>query len=177
MTVPVAFDLEGPIVNPGVDFAKDVYDSLISPGTKSKYPDPFADFDSYDDDRWRAERYSTGRKHSTGTTPLVVDCLAAVDGKTDDDMIEFASSIVSSGKAYNPGARELLRSLVSGSVYIITSSYPAIPIAVAEENGISFAHVFNHGNQVRNGMLDARGEIEHRSPLRVLSAHRDELAG
>lgn len=177
MALPIAFDLEGPLVNPAIDFARLTYDSLISKQTKETYPDPFDRFDSYDDARWLAERRNGGRRHATGTTPLVVDCMAAVDGLTDADLISFADALMSSGRAYNPGAQQMLGRLAQASAYIITSSYPAIPLRVATENCIPLRNVYNHGNQESNGQISSvRHEVEHRSPMKVLSNNRKELA-
>ena len=177
MPVPAAFDFEGPIANPAIDVAHIVYNELISDATKQRYPrQVFEAFDAYDDARWLAERSRGG--HSTGTTPLLVDCFAAVDGLGDYAFTELAMKRMESDMVYNPGAKRFLGSVRGrGPTYIVTSSYPAMPLIAAYDNGLGLRNVFTHGRQP-NGekSLQVHDEIDHRSPMTVLTAHPAELA-
>jgi predicted HAD superfamily phosphohydrolase len=170
------FDLEGPVNNPEVDLAWKIIDDLSNLGPE--YHDRVQRFDEYDDARWLAERDEKG--HSTGTTPLVSLMIAAVDGITDEKLVEYTNDIIK----LNPGAKEMLKSAKEvGDVYFVTNSYPAAAILTAkkEEIEIPSSRVFTLGYQyygrdrVRFDRMKLEEEIERRSPMEVFLKHRDQL--
>lgn len=172
--MPVAFDLEGILVNPAADFAWLVYDNLVSPRTRQKYPRGLIEkFDEYDDTRWERERNRKG--HNTGTTPIISLCIAAADGITDDRLIGHAENTTKE----TPGAKELLAYIRGTNAYIITSTYAVAPVIIASRYGIPFYNVFSNGFQQSatsckfNPALSE--EVRWRSPVSELVAEREEL--
>jgi len=172
----VGSDVEGIIGNPGSDFAWQVCDQLLSKETKNKFPrGKCEDYDNkYDDGRYF---HDLGRstRHATGMWPALSLALAAYDGKTDDDLIEFAEKTTQP----NPGADKLVSYWLDNfeEVYFITSSYPPVALKFAKRYDIPFTNVFTLGKQlplkIRNN--DFETEVKNRSPLSILSKNRKEL--
>jgi len=174
--VYVGMDVEGIKVNPKVDFAW-ISHELLSEPTKAKFTKEVCDIydGGYDDGRYF---YDLGRsqRSSTGKWPLLSLCLAAIDGKTDDDLIALAEKTTQ----LNPGTDKLMEYLLErfdGRIYPITSSYPAVELPIAKKYDIPFTQVFTNGIQVRkeNPKKDIIEEIERRSPMCILSENREEL--
>lgn len=173
--LPVAFDIEGPLIPPSIDFAKLIMEKLVSKPVREKFNDPVTvKFDALDDAAWLYWRAMCG--HSTGMMPSVVMCVAGVDGLTDDDLISYSQ------KCYklNPGTKELIEYLQEKNVeiYLVTSSYSAIPLTLAQEFDIPSSHVFTLGHQLDKKTLaefdknrDLVKEVKARSPLDMLNKH------
>ncbi len=174
MPVVFATDFEGPLANPAIDIAWDIYRELVSQATRSRYPESAVRaFDEYDDARWRHERRdeTNGHRHSTGTFPLLIDCIAALDGLTDRDITELAyQKMGPQQQGYNPGAQDLLgRTMRRGPVRIVTSSHPAMPLVAADHHSLSYDNIFTHGWQVDGSPIPQESHMGYRSPLRRLS--------
>lgn len=175
--IPVAFDFEGPLANPAIDFAWMTFNDLVSSATKEKFSkERIEEFDLYDDIRWEYERSSQG--HSTGTTPLICDYVAVIDGVTDQQLIAFARRKVE----LNKGVEGLVRNLMaSGPFYIVTNSHPALSLVTAEQHSIPLKDVFTHGRQIHGGRVERiqtslEKEVAARSPLSALAQYnKDEL--
>jgi predicted HAD superfamily phosphohydrolase len=169
--VKIVFDYEGIINTPAVDFSWISYKKLVSKKTKREFPEKWIKiFDKYDDARWERERKIAG--HSTGTTPLVIDCIIACDGISDHELISLAYSCIQE----NPGIEEIFDFLKKEYTqpFIITNSYPALALVTAYKYGINSSSVFTHGYQLseRDRMLmdsrkilDLEEEVLKRSPL------------
>lgn len=176
--IKIVLDYEG-IIKP-IDFAWIMYEK-VSKKTKRKFPEELIKtFDEYDDTRWEREREARG--HSTGTTPLVIDCVAACDGISDSEIIQLACSYPQE----NPGIEKVFDFLKKEHFmqpFIVTNSHPALPLATAYKYGISSSKVFTHGYQLseqEKKYLDSREilnlekEVLKRSPLPSLKP-KEEL--
>lgn len=161
-------DAEGVLFPPSLDFAFDSYRELVSKKTKEKFPEELIKtFDEYDDVRWEREREERG--HSTGTTPLVIDCVEACDGISDMDLIRSATKVINE----NPGITELIEFAQDnfGTLFIVTNSYPALTLLTAYTYGVLSSHVFTHGYQLSKKDRKAMnweslsGEVIKRSPI------------
>ncbi len=164
-----AFDYEGPVCNPAVDFAWLIYRRLVSEETKKKFPEALIQtFDEYDDARWERERARRG--HSTGTTPLVLDCVAACDDIGNGRLISFAKSCVQE----NPGIKELIEFLIQQKTvpYFVTNSYPALSLTSTYEWGIPSSKVFSHGYQLS---LETRRNIDRQRRGNARSTFEEEV--
>jgi predicted HAD superfamily phosphohydrolase len=177
----VGLDVEGPLVNPASDFAWKTYDELLSEPTKTKFPR--ARCESYDE-RYDDFRYlydlNKSRRHSTGMWPSLSLALAAIDGKTDDDLIALAEKTTK----LNPGTDKLMNYLLEKfdrkdrKIYLITSSHSPVGLSIAEKYGIPFKQVFTHGFQPSRKILSQKdfvSEVKERSPMAVLSEHKEKL--
>lgn len=225
--LPKNFDYEGIIVLPAVDLAW----MLIRSGSeylKQRFPEDRVDkFDKWDDEAWLNEHlflrkedgkiiwYIDGLKkffhnsteyeylgHSTGTTPIIADFIAACNGMNDRALIDFVgvqNYINGTGKTIiqeTPGIEELLKySIEHGGAYILTNSHPVMSLATAYKYGIPSSHVFAHGRQLSEDRLryfdskrkemEQEGrkfdmtlfeqELNERSPLNVLSSYPRKL--
>ncbi len=169
--VPVVFDFEGPLANPAINFAWMSYNAFVSGATKERFPaGRIREFDEWDDAFWEACRNVA--VHSTGATPLVIDCVLAMDQITDKRLIELARQKVQ----LNPGVPELLRELAHDNFYIITSSHPAAPLVTAKEYDVHFGRVSTHGFQqvhLDDVHYDLEVDVGQRSPLQSLANYRD----
>jgi hypothetical protein len=219
--VPKFFDLEGVILLPAVDLAWMMIRS-VSGNIREMFPDKrVEEFDTWDDEAWLYEHHFLKKEdgkiiwdveglreffyaspiqkfvgHSTGTTPIIADFIAACDGMDDKKLMEFVgveNYIKGQGKTIiqeSPGIDQLLKyAMENGGAYIITNSHPVMSLAVAYKYGISSSHVVAHGNQLSEEKLryfdSRRGkefdrklfeeELSERSPLNLLSIYRDEL--
>ncbi|MFH1473641.1 MAG: hypothetical protein ABIE55_01985 [Candidatus Aenigmatarchaeota archaeon] len=176
-TEKIFLDMEGPVVNPKGDFAYVIHEKL-SEETRTKFPGKAVDeFDGYDDKRYFDELRKSDPRHSTGTTPLLVTCIAAYDGKTDEEINYLAEKMVKHN--LNPGAGALLEGAIEefgvDNVYFVTNSNPPIGLNIAEIYGIPFKQVFTNGFQPKRPKSNLIEEIEQRSPLTALSKNKEEL--
>lgn len=109
--------------------------------------------------------------------PLLSLSLAAVDGKNDNDLIAYAEKTTQE----NPGTEKLMNYLIEnfdGLVYLITSSYPAVGLKIAEKYDIPFKQVFTNGFPPSRKILSQKDfvtEVKERSPMRVLSEHKKKV--
>jgi predicted HAD superfamily phosphohydrolase len=162
----VGLDVEGVLVNPAADFAWLTYDNLLSERTKAIFPREVCEFydSKYDDGRYLFKlNKKIEKKWRTGTWPLLSLALAAYDGIGDDELIKYANLIAQK----NPGTDELLKHSIKkseGKVYLITSSYPAVPLKIADEFGIPFKNVFSLG-YTSPIEKEFYWEVRSRSPL------------
>ncbi len=168
----VLFDVEGPVSNPGVDFAYVMLDLITD--VRDKYFDRVREFDEYDDLRWMWER-DRGGSYSTGTTPFITLVLAAIGGLSDRDLVSLAQEL--SKICVNRGIPELLKSLsdLGADVYLISSAYPAYPLSIACRLGIPLDRVYTMGYR-GVAVNDVYSETIRRSPLGVLARYRGALA-
>ena len=174
----VGLDVEGILANPRIDMAWYILDNLISKETHKRFYDRVGPFDEYDDARWLYERADKG--HSTGTAPLISLFIAACDGLDDKGLIEAGNKIIQK----NPGVDKLMNYLMEEkgiTPLLITSSYPAIPLELAQEYGIPPSSVFSCGYSIQAGydLKDEEGleeEVEARSQLSLLGKYRQELS-
>jgi hypothetical protein len=163
----VGLDVEGVLVNPAADFAWLTYDKLLSERTKAIFPREVCEFydSKYDDGRYLFElNKKIEKKWSTGTWPFLSLALAAYDGIIDDELIKYANLITQK----NPGTDELLKHSIKkseGKVYLITSSYPAVPLKIAYEFGIPFENVFSLGGNYCDSKRKLENTVRLRSPL------------
>jgi len=175
----VGLDVEGPLVNPKADFAWLVYDNLLSKEIKAIFPREVCEFydNKYDDGRYLWELNSKKRKkYSTGKWPLVSLCLAVCDKINDDKLIEYARRTTQE----NPGTSELLSYLTAKTeenVYLITSSYPAVPLLISSKYNISNSQVFSLGTQIleRGRPTSFEEEVYIRSPVRGIKYPLEDL--
>ncbi|MCS7365590.1 MAG: hypothetical protein NDF54_09150 [archaeon GB-1867-035] len=176
----VGLDVEGPLVNPRADFAWLVYDNLLSEEIKAIFPREVCEFydSKYDDGRYLWELLSKKRKkYSTGKWPLVSLCLAVCDGINDEKLIEYARKTTQE----NPGTSELLKYLMektNGNVYLITSSYPAVPLLISYKYDISNSKVVSMGLQGSSLWRDSisfEEEVHLRSPASKIGCPLDDL--
>ncbi|MFH1229209.1 MAG: hypothetical protein V1678_02160 [Candidatus Aenigmatarchaeota archaeon] len=168
-------DYEGPMNNCGGDLAWQTYKLLVSESTKAKYPEDMCKrYDGDFDDGKYFYSINKSERWATGTWPSLSLAIAAVDGKTDDDLIELAGKTVQLA----PGVEKMLTYLVETfgpeHVHFETSSYPAAPLMTAKEFGIPFYNVAANGIQ-RYGKKDITEEIKTRSPMGVLSKNKAEV--
>jgi len=146
----VGLDVEGIIVKTGYDFAWLTYDNLLSEETKATFPRKICEmYDSrYDDGRYLWElKHKRKNRYSTGKWPLVSLCLAIYDGRTEEELINYARRTIK----LNPGADELVKYLkveAQKELFLITSSYPAVPIITAEKLRIPYERIFCMGSPV-----------------------------
>jgi len=174
------FDVEGILVGPKADFAYWTYDNL-SEGTKEEFSR--ARCENYDGDcddgRYLHDLGRSAPRHSTGMWPPLSLGLASYDGISDEDLTEAAQKIVNLN--LNPGVEKLLNFVIkesSGKVNLITSSYPAIALTVADKFGIPFNQVFTCGYQPQRGRAPKKTvleEVKERSPISHLSEDRENL--
>jgi len=172
-----AFDQEGILTNPGLDFAHVILYRMLPAPLKKQYADRIAErFDAYDDARWLYERGERG--HNTGTTPLMALFAAACAGLTDRQLIQQQQLMLRE----NPGVSELVHYVhESGEPpLIVTSSYPAGALTLAQRYGIPFDNVFSLGYQRGTAYRDPSKSVEDevinwRSPLRFLLRKREGL--
>ena len=136
-------DVEGPVTNPGFDFAWLTLDSL-SHRLKEKYYEKIKRFDEADDGIWLNERNEQG--WSTGTTPIISQCLAACDGKTDDDLLAITKQKI----VENKGIDEVIKFLKEEDIeqYFVTSSYPAVSLLLGYKYDIPSSHIHCSGHQL-----------------------------
>ncbi len=174
----IGLDVEGPLVNPASDFAWLTYDQLLSEKIRERFPrEKCVDYDGkYDDGRYFHE-LGRSKRHSTGMWPPLSLALAALDGKTDDELIAFAEKTTQ----LNPGTDKLMKYLKKNfeEVYLITSSYPAVALKIAEKYNIPFNNIFTNGfqplrffNPSKKNFIE---EVKERSPISKLSVDREEL--
>lgn len=198
-------DVEGAtFLNPAYDFAKMMLESMSS-DTRAAYEKPIAHtFDTFDDMLYYCGLELLGLaylidgndhgvppnapkllsmigKHSTGAMPVVAMLAYAADGKTDADAIALRKEKVKE----NPGADKLAKFLkekeeeYGTTVYMITNSPPPMALVFADKYGIPLSRVYCAGFQLsqrqREEELPLEKEIARRSPLSVLSGHKDEL--
>lgn len=171
----VAFDVEGPIANPGFDFTW-----ICLEYTSRQFYERIKLFDEYDDLRWVRERSRNEDKHSTGTTPLISLLAAACEGFTDLHLTRLAMQKLRLSK----GAGELLKWLISerGIIpYFITSSYPAVSLLLGREFIIPSSHIYCAGNQPGKEQLaifdshrDFEIELKERSPVEIWNKNQVE---
>ena len=86
----IAFDVEGPIINPNFDFAWLTLENLVKKNDLQKLHDKVKVFDEYDDKRWLHERTMEG--HSTGATPIVASLLSIACGAKNDTLLDLRRS-------------------------------------------------------------------------------------
>lgn len=144
-------DYEENITNPALDLTWFIYRRLVSSDTKKRFPEGLIQtFDEYDDVRWEWERKEKG--HSTGTTPLISDFIAAYDGIDDEKLVEFVRPLIQE----NPGVDSLIKFLMdNGTIpYFVTNSYSAMSLITAYKYGIPSSRVFAHGRQLTQDRLD-----------------------
>jgi len=171
-----ATDIEGIIFNPGGDFAWESY-RLLSEETKAKFSEGGCKvYDGDFDDLGYFHDLDKSQRSSTGKWPELSECIAAIDGKTDDDLIALAKKT----SQFNPGADKLMKYLLEkfgGNFYCITTSHPAVGLPLAEKYDIPFSHVFTNGIQIRRDSpkRDLEEEIKRRSPMKILSECKEEL--
>ena len=172
-----AFDQEGILTNPGLDFAHVILYRMLPAPLKEQYADRIANrFDAYDDARWLYERGERG--HNTGTTPLMALFAAACAGLTDKQLIQQQQLRL----CENPGVSELVHYVHENGEppLIITSSYPAGALTLAQRYGMPFDNVFSLGYQRGTAQRDPSKSVEDevinwRSPLRFLLQKREGL--
>ncbi len=163
----VGLDVEGILVNPAADFAWLTYDNLLSEKTKAIFPREVCEFydSKYDDGRYLYELNRNIKKRwCTGTWPLLSLALAAYDGIDDYKLIKYAKLTTQK----NPGTDELLQYLTEknkGRFYLITSSYPAVPLKIADEFGIPFKNVFSLGYHCEWSKVKFEDVVDSRSPF------------
>ncbi|MEM2924415.1 MAG: hypothetical protein QXJ68_01835 [Methanocellales archaeon] len=177
MNYIIAFDVEGPIASPDFDFTW-----LCLEHTSKQFYEKIKLFDEYDDLRWMRERDKRGRKHSTGTTPLVSLLAAACEGFGDIQLKEIAREKL---KLSN-GASELLKWLIRERgimPYLITSSYPAVSLILGRKFNIPSSHIYCAGNQLSRAELfkfdrnpNFELELKRRSPMELWSRKQTEVA-
>jgi predicted HAD superfamily phosphohydrolase len=141
----MAFDVEGPIINPRFDFAWLALEELVKVSDKQKLFDRVKIFDEYDDERWLHERETAG--HSTGTTPLICSLLSIAFGAKNNVFLDLARKYMD----FTPGAKELLTWLKDEKKiqpYLISSAHPAAILPAAYELDIASSHVFCNGYQL-----------------------------
>jgi len=178
--VKIVLNCEG-IINTPVDFTWIMYQELISEETKRKFSEAvIKTFEKYDYMRWKRQRKQKG--HSIGATPLLIDCVAACDGISDSKIIELACSY----RQENPGIEKVFDFLKKEHFmqpFIVTNSYPALPLMTAYKYGIGSSKVFTHGYQLSERekkfldsreILDLEKEVHRRSPLPSLKP-KEEL--
>jgi predicted HAD superfamily phosphohydrolase len=140
----VAFDVEGPVVNPRFDFAWLILEELIKRSDKQELYRKVKIFDEYDDERWRHERETQG--HSTGATPIISSLLSIAFGTKNNTLLDIARKNID----FTPGAKELVEWLKDQKIqpYLISGAHPAAILPVAYELGIASSHVFCNGYQL-----------------------------
>jgi predicted HAD superfamily phosphohydrolase len=141
----VAFDVEGPIVNPNFDFAWLTLENLVKGSDLRKLHDKVKVFDEYDDNRWLLERTLEG--HSTGATPIIASLLSIACGAKNGILLDLAKKHLK----FTPGATRLvkwLRDEKQVQPYFISSAHPAAILPVAYELQILSSHVFCSGYQL-----------------------------
>jgi len=170
-------DVEGPVTNPGFDFAWLTLDSL-SHHLKEKYYEKIKRFDEADDGIWLNERNEQG--WSTGTTPIISQCLAACDGKTDDDLLAITKQKI----VENKGIDEVIKFLKEEDIeqYFVTSSYPAVSLLLGYKYDIPSSHIHCSGHQLSgiekvyfDSNRDLEKELRKRSPISILRKDPEEL--
>jgi predicted HAD superfamily phosphohydrolase len=148
----VAFDVEGPIVDPSFDFAWLVLENLVKVNDLKTLSEKVKVFDEYDDNRWLRERGMEG--HSTGTTPIVSSLLAVAYGAKNEDFLNLAKQHLK----LTPGASRLLGWLKDEKriqPYFISSAHPAAVLPVAYKLGIPSSHVFCSGYQLAQAKAES----------------------
>ena len=177
MNKKIAFDVEGPIINPGFDFAWLSFD-ILSPNIKEGFYEKTKRFDEADDGIWLAERNKEG--WSTGTTPLISQCLAACDGKTDKNLLEFAQQKIMENKGISEIAKFLKENNINN--YLVTSSYPAVSLLVGYKYDIPSSHIYCSGHQLSSSERryfdsnrNLEEELRERSPVDILRKYPKEL--
>jgi predicted HAD superfamily phosphohydrolase len=141
----IAFDVEGPIINPNFDFAWLTLENFVKKSDLQKLYEKVKVFDEYDDKRWLHERTMEG--HSTGATPIVASLLSIACGAKNDTLLDLAKKHLK----FTPGATRLvkwLRDEKQVQPYLISSAHPAAILPVAYELQILSSHVFCNGYQL-----------------------------
>ena len=170
----IVFDVEGVILNPKFDLAWLTLDELVEPELRDKFYERVKEFDEYDDNRWVYER---GRKgHSTGTTPIVSLCIAACSGVSDIHLLRFALKHMKE----NPGIEKVMGNLGKDDVYLVTSSWPGVPLTLSYFYEIPLQNVFSMGHQLNEEEIkkyswNPRKQLFLRSPLPILRNYPREL--
>ena len=180
----VAFDVEGPVTNPGQDHAKDVMTYFLERKLiDQEFHDLVLDtFDFIDDEQWREDRFSRDvrLRWSTGTMPSVVQLTAAMVGATDQDLYEIAKDRI----VENDGILELFSKLQKRGleIYLVTSAYAAAALEIGRKYGIPSSRIFTSGQRLSPEKLtrfdttpDPESEIGERSVIPQLTEYRDAL--
>ncbi|MCS4542459.1 MAG: hypothetical protein HY929_09155 [Euryarchaeota archaeon] len=171
----IAFDVEGPILNPAIDFAW-----LSLKKFAKEFYEKVKLFDEYDDLRWVYERDKNG--HSTGAMPLISLCACICKSITDEALLQLAKKSV----IENLGTKEVLDWLKEKEipVYFVTSSYPAVSLIEGYRHGIKSSHIYCSGYQLSeekakyfNFKRDLTEELRERSPVSKLKMFQTELSG
>lgn len=169
----IAFDVEGPILNPAIDFAW-----LSLKKFAKEFYEKVKLFDEYDDLRWVYERDKNG--HSTGAMPLVSLCACICKSITDEALFQLAKKNI----VENLGVTETLNWLQKKEtlIYFITSSYPAVSLIEGYKHGIKSSHIFCSGYQLTKERAkyfdlkkDLMEELQERSPVSKLKKFQTEL--
>jgi predicted HAD superfamily phosphohydrolase len=164
----VAFDVEGPVINPRFDFAWLALNEFVKGNDKEKLYQKVKIFDEYDDERWLHERETGG--HSTGTTPIICSLLSIAFGAKNNVLLDLARKNID----FTPGAKQLVRWLKDKKKiqpYLISSAHPAAILPVAYELGIASSHVFCNGYQLAQGKaetFDKKRQTNHANSEQIL---------
>jgi predicted HAD superfamily phosphohydrolase len=141
----MAFDVEGPIINPSFDFAWLTLEELVKKSDKKELYDKVRIFDEYDDNRWLHERGIMG--HSTGATPVISSLLLIASGARNEVQLDLARKHLE----FTPGAIRLVRWLKDEKQvqpYLVSAAHPAAILPVAYKLEIASSHVFCNGYQL-----------------------------
>ncbi len=186
----IVWDVEGPLIHPGFDFAKEILrdnNAAITDklgkveinGKKFTYFEAtFEIFDSYDDERWFYDRtHNVEFKHSTGTTPIISLIICALMDWDDETLINFAKN----NFLETPGSgniHEIMKE-IKAREFLVSNSYPAQCLTAAAKQNIPFSNAYCMGyqlnNERRNIKRELNKEVKKRSPLELWREYKDEL--
>jgi len=186
----IIWDVEGPLIHPGFDFAKEILrennaaitDKLgkieINGEEFTYFEAAFEIFDPYDDDRWFYDRtHNVEFKHSTGTTPVISLIICALMDWDDEKLTDFAKDHF----LETPGCRNIhqIMKKIKAKEFLVSNSYPAQCLIVAKKKKIPFSDAYCMGYQLDDGRRNIEHELDkevnERSPLELWKEHKDEL--
>lgn len=117
---------------------------------------------------------------STGTSPEVVQCYAAMRGLTDEEQYELSINRL----LLVDGVPELLQYLKENDIdiYLMTSAYPAVALTLGKEFGIPSSRIYTMGFRPSPERLkqfdehpDVMTELKERSLIPRLAPYTKEL--
>lgn len=183
----IVWDVEGPLIHPGFDFAKEILKEnsdeitgelgriTINGKEVTYFEAAYEVFDPYDDARWLYDRtHDVEFRHSTGSTPVISLIICALMGWDDKKLTRFARD----GFLETPGCwriHEVMKN-IQAREFLVSNSYPAQCLTAARKKNIPFRDAYCMGYQFDDRReRDLDEEVQARSPLGLWREHGDEL--
>ena len=186
----IVWDVEGPLIHPGFDFAKEILRHNIAAITDklgkieinrkqfTYFEATFEIYDPYDDERWFYDRiHNVEFKHSTGTTPIISLIICALMDWDDETLLNFATN----NFLETPGSGNIHKIMkeIKAREFLVSNSYPAQCLTAAAKQNIPFSNAYCMGYQLNkekmNIKIELNMEVKKRSPLELWRKYKDEL--